>query len=252
MLISITDIISKSWTNYQKNWRSFVPYMLGMFLPSILIYTIGYFGIVLENRYNLSLFTSILSIVVMIIAGIFAFWLGIAFAMAIKASLTNEPIDDWKMGLKKSTKLIVPVALTSLLGGIIIFGGTLLLIIPGIIFGVWYCFAFYSAIFENKKNTAALQSSKQLVVGRWWSIMWRIVAPALLFSIISGILSSILTWPFSMISTWNTYDTQITANIMSNLTNALFAPLLISAQILLYLNAKTTPVIAETTVPEIK
>ncbi|MDO8509568.1 MAG: hypothetical protein Q7S24_00300 [bacterium] len=252
MLISITDLISKSWANYQKNWRSFLPYMVGMFIPSILVYAVGYLGIVLENRYNLSIFTGILSIVIMIVAGIFTFWLGIAFAVAIKSSLVNEPIEDWKIALKKSTRLIVPVATTSLLGGIIIFGGTLLLIVPGIIFGVWYCFAFYTAIFENKKNTGALQSSKQLVVGRWWSILWRLITPAILFSIISGIMVSVLTWSLNMIGSLNAFNLQIAANIISNLANAVFAPLLIGAQILLYLNAKATPVTAPVVVPEIK
>lgn len=250
MLIGVGEILNKSWSNYQKNWRSFVPYIIGVFVPSLLVMIVGYLGVILDNRFDWTIFTSILTLVSMIAAALFAFWFGIAFAKALGASLKNEPIDDWKTGLKKSTTLIMPTVLTSLLVGIIVFAGTLLLVIPGMIFVGWYCFTFYIVIFENKKNSSALKASKDMVVGRWWSIIFRLVVPGIAFAIISGILKSVVTWPFFRML--DIYNAQIVANAIAAVVSAIFTPLLVGAQITLYFSAKENPVANVATLAEVK
>lgn len=67
---------------------------------------------------------------------------------------------------------------------IIVTGGFLLLIIPGILFSIWFSLAFYTLIFEERKGTKALRKSKELVTGRWWSLFWRLsVFTAISFTI---------------------------------------------------------------------
>lgn len=65
--------------------------------------------------------------------------------------------------------------LVVILGILIIIGGTILLVIPGIIFSLWFIFAIHSFVFEDKKGMEALYRSKQLLSGNFWKVMWRLV-----------------------------------------------------------------------------
>lgn len=69
------------------------------------------------------------------------------------------------------------------LAGIITTGGILLLIVPGIIFAVWFSLAVYVMITENIGGMNALLKSREYVRGYWGSVLWRLLFLAL-FSLI--------------------------------------------------------------------
>jgi len=91
--------------------------------------------------------------------------------------------------------------------GLLLTGLTILLIIPGIIFGVFWSLSTFVFLKENKKILASLKRSKQLVRGRWWktfgyfvllliftiliSIIWQGIVEIFLSEVISPILISI-------------------------------------------------------------
>lgn len=58
-----------------------------------------------------------------------------------------------------------------LLTGLAVLGGFILLIIPGIIFAVWFMFSHLTVLFEDKRGVEALKHSKAYVRGRWWEIL---------------------------------------------------------------------------------
>ncbi len=62
-------------------------------------------------------------------------------------------------------KRFFPLLGTSMLYGFIIAIGILLLIIPGIIFGLWYAVAIPVAVMESKSGMGALERSKELTDG---------------------------------------------------------------------------------------
>ncbi|GAI05360.1 unnamed protein product [marine sediment metagenome] len=66
--------------------------------------------------------------------------------------------------------------MVSLLTGLIVGLGFLLLIIPGIIFTIWFVFSTYTVICEDKKGFKALSRSKELVKGYWWPTAKRVFA----------------------------------------------------------------------------
>ncbi|MDP2864282.1 MAG: hypothetical protein Q8N73_01315, partial [bacterium] len=76
---------------------------------------------------------------------------------------------------------------------IITAGGFLVLIIPGILFSVWFSLAIYTLIFEEKRGMSALMRSKELVAGRWWGVFWRFLIFGLSVIVI-GILISLTTF----------------------------------------------------------
>lgn len=74
--------------------------------------------------------------------------------------------DAFSLSIKK-----YPAALgTSVLVSISLVGLFLLLIIPGIIFAVYWQFALIAVVIANKNGLSALKYSKNLVKEKWWKI----------------------------------------------------------------------------------
>lgn len=74
-----------------------------------------------------------------------------------------------------------------MLGAIII--GLLALIIPGLVFSVWFMFAPMAMVIDNKKGVQALVFSKKLIEGRVWSVLLKSLYPLLVFFVfIIGII----------------------------------------------------------------
>ena len=66
---------------------------------------------------------------------------------------------------------------------------TLLLIIPGIIFSVFYSFAVYAFFFEGLKGMAAIRRSVSLVKNYWWAVFGRFIVIAIALWIFTIIIS---------------------------------------------------------------
>jgi hypothetical protein len=52
---------------------------------------------------------------------------------------------------------------------------SLLLIVPGVIFLVFFSFAIFSFVYEGYRRSAALARSKELVNGNWWPVFSRLL-----------------------------------------------------------------------------
>jgi hypothetical protein len=127
-------------------------------------------------------------------------------------------------------------------------GGTLLLIIPGIIFAVWYSFTSYAVIFEVLKGLNAMRASKSLVVGRWWPILWRLAVATLVFGFLNSVLSYVLAYIIRMLPL-PMFIQSASASVLASLVSAIIAPLSAGAILILYLSAKQNPVVSLTTTP---
>ncbi|MFH1905037.1 MAG: hypothetical protein ABIK53_05920 [bacterium] len=94
----------------------------------------------------------------------------IGLIFAINNILEGSPADikeSYKTGFKK----FFPYLWVSALVFMAVAGGLLLLIIPGIIFAVWFSLAGYVRIIEGIGSIGALKRSKQLVKGNWWYVL---------------------------------------------------------------------------------
>lgn len=129
--------------------------------------------------------------------------LGILMIIAIVAFSTLVSgayliaLRDWKeTGAKKALteakKYILPLFLTTFLQGFLIFGGYFLLLVPAIIFSVWFSFATYIVVVEGRSGLAALHTSREYVRGRFWGILGRTIAVYIPEWILWIVLSSVL------------------------------------------------------------
>lgn len=241
MMLNISDIIKNSWNFYIKNFKKLFIYMVLIFLPSFILTLTGVISYYINYYLPTSTIISNLVIVTLSIASIlFNFWVFIALVRYIKQTLLKETAEDWKININNSAKFIGPMIFVGILNAILVFAGTLLLIIPGIIFGVWFTFAYYTILFENKKGVEALKTSKAMVVGRWWAIFWRLLIPNLFFGIIIVFASDILTAPIKISLPENMWQLVI-LSLISTIINSISTPLVTTANTIVYLTAKQNP-----------
>lgn len=84
---------------------------------------------------------------------------------------------------------------TSIIYGLIIFGGILLFLFPGIFWAVTFSFAPLVSIFEKATVSEALKRSKQMIRAQWFDVFWRGILMGitiLAVSVLAGIIFDII------------------------------------------------------------
>ncbi len=242
MLISPSQIIAQSFQFYKNNWRALAPYMVLIFLPTIIMECLGIMGFYISDMIPaLTLTHKIIILLVLAATFVFDIWISVAFTRATKALILQEPnAHDWQFLFKNSSNLIWPAFFTSLLIVMAVTAGLILFLIPGIIFTIWYGFAYYAVVLENKKGLKALSFSKKIVVGRWWQIFIRLIAPLAIFLLIGSALRYIVVGPIALLP-YSAFPLLITQGLIATIINVLIMPLFYASGMLLYLSAKTNP-----------
>jgi hypothetical protein len=76
-----------------------------------------------------------------------------------------------------------------LLAALLVVGGLICLIIPGIYLGVALYFSAQAVVAENRSPIEALGRSRELVSGQWW----RVFGIGIVFSVMIGVLTALIT-----------------------------------------------------------
>lgn len=241
MLIKAGDIISKSIVLYRENWKLFFSYIGLFFIPTSfyqIIVTVA--GDRLETTGG-----TIVLVLLTLLMVLINIWLSIAFIRTIADLYTGQAPKNIKTELLHAKPVFWPSIVASILAGLIIIVGTFLLVIPGIIFSIWYAFVFYAVILDKKGATESLKESKNLVVGRWWSVLWRLLAPGVVFGLLTIIIQGILGLTTYFGLSFGTIGLIISLVLIT--AGGLFvAPLSTAAPTILYLELKKTPARATT------
>jgi Membrane domain of glycerophosphoryl diester phosphodiesterase len=107
-----------------------------------------------------------------------------------------DPEESYRFGFKRLGSVI----LVSLLVGLAVAFGLLLLIVGAIIFAVLFSVSIPALIVENRRGTDAMSRSWNLVKGHFWHALGVILVAGLITGAISGIIGAIgqiLTAPFT-------------------------------------------------------
>jgi len=236
MLISIRDLLRESWALYKNNFALFAKIIAWLLIPSVILSLLPYFVsspvAFLAANFMISLASWVLSVLITI-----------AIILAMDAVLKKEPIklkNIYNLSYSKTFSGIIISILVSLAVGF----GTILLIIPGIIFSVWFSFSLYVLVLENKKGTEALSASRQLVKGKFWPILWRWIAPNFVYGVILLIIILIPIYiidfavgqPGASFTQYPPWWSTIIANIIP----VFAAPLFYALGLILYNSVKKT------------
>lgn len=159
------DLLSNTWKTFTAKYQNFLlaalPVAVASFLMTLTVRP--------YRAHHLPPFSSPLMFIFTIILAVVSI-VG-AIALLYTAAGTKEPVDAYQKGLNK----FFPYLGVQIVHGLIILGGLILLVVPGIIFGIWFCFAGYILVLENKGIIASLGQSKKYVTGNWWSVLGRII-----------------------------------------------------------------------------
>lgn len=147
-----------------------------------------------------------LSILSIILGSLFGLWSVIAGIALIYVFGKDEELgflEYLKLGLNK----FWPYLWVAVIYNFVVLGGYILLVVPGILFGVWFSMAFYVLILENRKGVEALVRSRELLRGKFWAVVWRFIFLSLAvlvillpFIIIDSLVGRDLSWLTRVVS----------------------------------------------------
>jgi len=202
-LLGIGELLSEGWVIYRTNVTNILPIILCIYIPIDLVLA---FVSQYPQLYNLAI-------------RILEFFIGVIATLSI-AIITEKTIEgetiDWKKGLKLALSKWTKAIGTGLLSGVRIFGLTLLLIIPGIIYSLYYSFWGYVVALRNTSGSEALGYSKDLVEGQWW----RIFGITFVFGLIAIALALGISYLASLISDNRFFS--IVPNILIDVVSSFF------------------------------
>lgn len=155
----------------------------------------------------------------------FITWAGCALLTAERVAGQSPRPGDL---LRRAATAWPGLLLTALLGGVIVLCLMLCLIVPGILFGVYYTFLMQAVVLRGYRVAEALDYSKTLVKGAWW----RTLGISCLASLPAWTLGVILAIPSALIK--DSLGLTLGMKFLSGLAEA-FAYI---AMTLLFLNAE--------------
>jgi hypothetical protein len=138
---------------------------------------------------------------------IYAMILNYAASIAVVA----YSIRDRRLAEERARELFVPYLWTSILSIAIIMLGYLCLILPGIIFTIWFWLVPIVLAVEGKQGWEALMASKEIMQGRFWDVTLRLFIAMILATGVTmipliGFFLTFFVYPFFIVYGYILYD----------------------------------------------
>jgi hypothetical protein len=144
---------------------------------------------------------------------------------AAALATVGDPVDieaSYQYGLKRFGSVL----LVSILVGLSVAIGFILLVIPGIILLVMLSVSIPALVVENRRGTEAMKRSWELAKGQFWHVLGVILVAFIIAAIITGILAAI--------GSGNT----ILGVILSTIGQIIVAPFTALVTVVLYLDLR--------------
>jgi hypothetical protein len=157
----------------------------------------------------------------------------IANILAVASGAAPKPAAGFNIGIR----LLPAAVLASILFGLGVIAGMILLIIPGLyVLGRW-AYWVVALVDERAGGTSALGSSWRLVHGHWWrasTILGVLFILVLVLGLLVGIIGGIMVAIFKPSAATILVDTQLISAVL----NIFFVPLFPAALVATYLDLK--------------
>ena len=221
-LKSVSDLLKGAFEQYKKHFNTLVPIMLvagiGMYLQSIFMY-------MANDGTKLNPTFGILALVAAVVYLVGMIWGTVALINQVHK--LDQPM-TLGQAYSAAKPFIWPMIITGLLVGIFTIIGLILLVIPGIIIGVWLSFAMFIVVAENKSGMTAVKASKEYVAGYWWPVFGRLFVIGLVVGIIAAVIGGIVGALLG----------EVIGILLQNILSLALTPLAVLYQYSLYKNIK--------------
>ena len=172
------QLLKDAWSLYRSKFKTLIGIMI---VPVVISIILNELSIISISSPALSQASWLPPIKIII-------WLILLYfnAISISALLFSVKNDiGTKEAYARSFKSAFSYILVVILGTLVITGGFVLFVIPGVVFSLWFSLSVYSFVFEERKGLEALYRSKQLVEGNFWKIAWRFIFISIIAIIIA-------------------------------------------------------------------
>ncbi len=149
-------------------------------------------------------------------------------AWIVKTKVTGGQLDFsavWQKALSRLPQAII----TTIIMGVLLAVLFILLVVPGVIFLVFWAFAIYAVVLNNKSGMDALNYSKSIVAGKWGIVFLYLLVIGILMAIIAGIINGIIG------TGGDSYLIVFLQGVVGDVVNAFF----IISSVLLFLNLES-------------
>lgn len=174
------ELTKEAWVIYKKRFWTIVGIGVVIFIAEILLLiaaviigALGYFGLGAKLSTGFFGLVGVLVVVGFIISIALSSWSNAAIFLSITKWKEDRKITDL---IKEAKPFILPYFLTSFLAGLLSIGASLFFIIPALVFGVWFSMWKFIVVTENRSGLLALHISREYVRGRFWGVVWRVIA----------------------------------------------------------------------------
>lgn len=154
---SLGEIFFEAWQKFKTNFRPILLITLIIYVPINIV-------LLFFSEASFKTYLDIMRL----LEGVF----GAASAMAIIYLIGSGQEKEAMGALKKSFSRLTAAIGTNILLTVFLIGLLLLLIVPGIIYSIYWLFTLYAVVLRDKAGKPALDYSKDLVKGRWWTVAW--------------------------------------------------------------------------------
>jgi hypothetical protein len=173
----ISALFSASWRTYKERFTVLIKIAL---IPALFLAL----GTILVSRgFPASVFGSLFNLA----GGILTIFASIA------AILSLEQKTDFNGSYRKSVSFFWPFLWVSILSGLAVIGGFIMLIVPGIILSIALGFSRFIVIVENRRGLNVLTQSRAYAKGYWWAILGRYVLLGLCFAAVMLVIDLPIT-----------------------------------------------------------
>jgi hypothetical protein len=235
----IGEILGAAFDLYKRHWAAFIQIVAIVVVPLTLI---QYFlrdqltddtNVVVNQTTGQITVTGGTSFWVGTVGGLLVSLIGVliwqvltgAISRAAAGSLVGEvvtPSNAFSFGFNRLWSII----LIGILVALIVTGGLILLIIPGIIFAVKLSVSIPALVVENRRGTAAIGRSWNLTTGHFWHVFGTWIIAYIITWIVAGILAAIAG------SNW------LVQGILVSIGSIITMPFMALVTVLLYLDLR--------------
>ncbi len=188
-LMSASDLIRATFQTYKSHLGMYFGFGAWLFIPAVLIIL----GSLLAGSSDGAAVADGIASFSTLLYVILTLWVT---AVTILAT-NNLGAGAQARGLGSAAWGLVPsLILIMILQTFITIFGYILLIIPGIIFSIWFSFSGVVQAVEKPGVVASLKRSRALVRGRWWGVFGR----GLLFGLVTGIAYIAITFAVLLVT----------------------------------------------------
>lgn len=243
-LPGVWPLLQDSWRLFTATWNQTAEITLWFLYIGLAFFAVSVLSVLNPGF-------ALLALAVQLAATVISIWCGLRLLLALLRLVDGKPVGDLKAEAALAWPLLLPLVVVGLLQGLVVLGGFVLLIIPGIYLAILLGYAQIIFVDQGVRGWQALAASRDLVRGRWWAVFWRNFAASLAMGLGLALMVLLVLGLFGLIAGPERFFTALgsedpnpildgAVTLLDSILQAAFLPLILGFQVRLYRRLQET------------